>query len=366
MHVAGNFRATMAAVDDRIPIPPNPSIFSYLPLSHVAERLGVEFVAICYGGTMYFGHSLESFAKDLSDVQPDIFFAVPRIWAKFKENINKKMPDEKLARLLKIPIINLVVKRKIKTALGLKNAKLIYSAAAPLSTDLIVWYGKLGIQILQAYGMTEDCVYSHYCTPGLNRVGSVGIPLPGLETRISDDGEILEKSPALMKGYYRETELTAEMFTNDGFLKTGDKGKYDDDGFLFITGRVKDSFKTDKGKYIAPAPIEMRLADDTLVEQACVVGMGIPQPIGLVVLSQEQRRTDWIRQSIYLDALRQRINMQLESHEKLEKLVVMSESWTVENGLMTPTLKIKRNEVEKIYIANYKSWFHYKEPIIWV
>jgi long-chain acyl-CoA synthetase len=356
----------MAAVEKRIPIPAQPKIFSYLPLSHVAERMGVEFVTFCYGGTMYFAHTLDSFAKDLAAVQPDLFFAVPRIWAKFKEKINEKLPDAKLARLLKIPVLNMIIRKKIKKALGLSKATLIYSAAAPLSVDLINWFRQLNVQILQAYGMTEDCVLCHYCIPDADKIGSVGKPLPGLLTRISDEGEVQVKSPALMMGYYKEPGMTAEMFTDDGYLKTGDKGNYDNDGFLFITGRVKDQFKTDKGKYISPSSIEMRLTDDVLIEQACVVGMGIPQPIGLIVLSENAKGGDKKEQSNYLNSLRKQLNLQLEAHEKLEKLVVIPEAWTVENGLMTPTLKIKRNEVEKIYDSRYKDWFHHDEQVIWV
>ena len=366
MHSAGNFRATMDAVNKRVPVPANPRIFSYLPLSHVAERLGVEFLVLTYGGTLYFAHTLESFAKDLSAVQPDLFFAVPRIWAKFKEKINEKMPDAKLARLLKIPLLNFIIRKKIKKALGLSKASLIYSAAAPLSVDLINWFRQLHVNILQAYGMTEDCVYCHYCVPAEDRVGSVGKPLPGLQTRISDEGEVQVKSPALMMGYYKEPGMSAEMFTEDGFLKTGDKGKYDQEGFLFITGRVKDQFKTDKGKYISPSPIEMRLMDDVLIEQACVVGMGIPQPIGLIVLAENAKGGNKAELESSLDVLRNQINIQLEPHEKMEKLVVIPQAWTVENGLMTPTLKIKRNEVEHIYESNYKDWFHHKDKVIWV
>jgi long-chain acyl-CoA synthetase len=169
-----------------------------------------------------------------------------------------------------------------------------------------------------------------------------------------------------MKAYYREPELTAEMFTEDGFLKTGDKGRYDGDGYLYITGRVKDQFKTDKGKYISPSSIEMRLTDDNLIEQACVVGMGIPQPIGLIVLSETAKVNSRKDNELQLSNLVERLNTQLEKHEKLEKLVILPEPWTVENGLMTPTMKVKRNEVEKIHEGNYIAWFHTKGGIIWL
>jgi long-chain acyl-CoA synthetase len=365
MHTAGNFEATTAAML-AVGVPMHPKLFSFLPLSHIAERMGIEMLGTRLGGTFYFAHTLDSFASDLAKVQPHLFFAVPRIWAKFREKINEKLPEPKLNKLLKIPIVSWLVKRKIRKGLGLSNAVRIISGAAPISVEMVEWYEKIGIEILQAYGMTEDCVLCHFNLPGANKHGTVGKPLPGLEVRIAEDGEIQVNSAALMKGYYREPELTAEMFTPDGFLKTGDKGERDADGFLTITGRIKDQFKTDKGKYIAPSSIEMRLTDDNLIEQACVVGMGIPQPIGLIVLSALAKSNDKNTNSEELTILMKRINTQLEAHEKVEKLVVLSEPWTVENGLMTPTLKVKRNEVEKIHELKYKEWFHHKEPIIWV
>jgi long-chain acyl-CoA synthetase len=365
VHSAGNISDVMVAAE-HIGIPLYPRIFSYLPISHIAERIGIEMIGIYKGGTFHFAHTLESFAADLKVVQPDIFFAVPRIWAKFREKVNEKMPDSKLHTLLKIPILGGLIRRKIKKGMGLSKAVRIFSGAAPISIEMLEWYKKLGIEILQAYGMTEDCVYCHFNLPGANRLGSVGKPLPGLVARLSDESEIQVKSSALMKAYYREPELTAEMFTEDGFLKTGDKGRYDGDGYLYITGRVKDQFKTDKGKYISPSSIEMRLTDDNLIEQACVVGMGIPQPIGLIVLSETAKVNSRKDNELQLSNLVERLNTQLEKHEKLEKLVILPEPWTVENGLMTPTMKVKRNEVEKIHEGNYIAWFHTKGGIIWL
>lgn len=365
VHTAGNIDDTILAAE-KIGIPMYPKIFSYLPISHIAERMGIEMLGIYKGGTFHFAHTLESFASDLKAVQPDIFFAVPRIWAKFREKVNEKMPDSKLHTLLKIPILGGLIRKKIKTGMGLSKAVRIFSGAAPISVEMLEWYKKLGIEILQAYGMTEDCVYCHFNLPGANKFGSVGRPLPGLVARLSDESEIQVKSSALMKEYYREPELTAEMFTEDGFLKTGDKGRYDADGFLYITGRVKDQFKTDKGKYISPSSIEMRLTDDNLVEQACVVGMGIPQPIGLIVLSETAKSNSRNENELQLSNLVERLNKQLEKHEKLEKLVILPEPWTVENGMMTPTMKVKRNEVEKIHEGNYIAWFHTEGGIVWL
>ncbi len=365
MHTVKTIDATMTA-NRHIGIPKGVRTFSFLPLSHIAERVGIEFSTIINGGTIHFSHSLERFGSDLSAIQPDLFFAVPRIWAKFREKVNEKLPDQKLERLLKIPIIRSLVKKKIQKGMGLSKAKLIFSGAAPISVDMMLWYQKIGIEILQAYGMTEDCILGHFNLPGHNKLGTVGRPLPGLDVRISDEGEIQVKSGGLTVGYYREPEQTADLFTEDGYLKTGDEGACDTEGYLTITGRTKDLFKTDKGKYIAPAPIEMRLTDDNDIEQACVVGMGIPQPIGLVVLSKSVLHPQQEEMAVRLTKIVKRINQQLEHHERLEKMVVMQQPWTIENGLMTPSFKVKRNEVEKMYRDQYVEWFHKTEKIIWL
>jgi long-chain acyl-CoA synthetase len=365
MHKVGSFaQLANTAIDSFKMNVKNPSFFSYLPLTHIAERIGIEMYGLFLGASFTFPFSLETFSKDLAATQPHSFFAVPRIWTKFQEGILAKMPQKKLNRLLSIPIINNIVRKKIKAKLGLSRAVTIFSGAAPLAINIMEWYKKLGIEILQAYGMTEDCILAHFNLPGANKFGTVGKPLKGLTAKLSPEGEILVKSDCLMLGYYKEPELTAEAFTEDGYLKTGDIGEYDHDGYLTITGRIKDQFKTDKGKYISPAPIEMQFSKNPDVELICIVGMGIPQPIALVVASEsgKQKGREALAQS--LTQTIKELNPKLEKVEKIEKVVVMSEEWTVDNGLLTPTLKIKRNRVEKIHMPMYKEWFEANEVVI--
>jgi long-chain acyl-CoA synthetase len=189
--------------------------------------------------------------------------------------------------------------------------------------------------------------------------------LPGVDVRISEEGEIQIKHVALMKGYFKEPEMTAEVFTPDGYFKTGDKGERDGQGYLRITGRVKDLFKTSKGKYVAPAPIEMKLMDDPDIEQACVIGLGLPQPMALLTLSETgQKKTERDLEN-GMRTLMFRINDTLDSFEKLRKLIIVHEEWTVDNGLMTPTLKIKRGDVEKKYQSEYERWSDLKDDVIW-
>ncbi len=366
MHSSSAFDKTVTQGVKELGIQMHPSLFSYLPMSHIAERMGIEMMGIYQGGMFSFSESLESFPKNLSDTQPTHFFAVPRIWSKFQEKILEKLPQKKLNTLLSIPLVNILIRNKIKKGLGLSRAKQIFSGAAPISVDTLQWYQKLGVTILQAYGMTEDCIYAHFNRNDANRLGTVGKPLEGLLVKIAESGEIRVKCPGLTLGYYKEPELTKELFDEEGYLKTGDQGEISNDGYLKITGRVKDQFKTDKGKYISPTPIELKLLSNPDIEQVCVVGMGIPQPIALAVLSasgKAKSKEDLIKS---LSVSLEQINPDLEPYEKLEKIVVMSGDWNVDNNLLTPTMKVKRNEVEKIHLPKYPGWYH-KQPgsVVW-
>jgi long-chain acyl-CoA synthetase len=365
MHTAGNFDAVLRIAIEELKLPHRPVLFSYLPLSHIAERVGIELNGLYTGATISFAESIDTFAKNVAEVQPNLFFAVPRLWSKFREGILKKIPQNKLNLLLALPIINSVVKKSIRRKLGLLNASHIYSASAPISVDVLKWFDRLGITIIQALGMTEDCVYAHFERPFDYRFGSVGKPFTGLHVKLSAEGELRVKSISNTKGYYKEPELTAELFDEEGFLKTGDICEYDHDGFLYVTGRLKDQFKTDKGKYISPAPIEMKLLANPDIEQVCVVGMGIPQPIALVTLSEIGKIKSRQEAAQSLADTLKLINPSLEHFEQLEKAVVMKESWTIENGLLTPTMKVKRNQVEKIHQSFYPDWFHQSEKVIW-
>lgn len=365
MHTYGNFTIYLNTAADVLDFPENPRFFSFLPLSHVAERLAVGHGGIFRGASINFPETLATFAADLEATKPHFFFAVPRIWSKFQEKILEVMPQKKLDMMLSIPILGGIVKKKIVAKLGLTEAKYMCSGAAPIAQSLQEWFDKLGIIIHQDYGMTEDCILSHYNLPGANKYGTVGKALPGVTGKLTAEGEICIKSDVLMTGYFKEPELTAEMFDEEGFLKTGDIGEYDHDGYLTITGRVKDQFKTDKGKYISPAPIELELLKNPDIEQICLVGMGIPQTIALVIpsLTAKTKSKEELNSSL-IDSVHA-LNQTIESYERIEKIIIMKEDWTVDNGLLTPTLKVKRNQVEKIHMPMYKSWFDMEEQVIY-
>lgn len=345
---------------------PNSRFFSYLPLCHIAERNIIEAAAVTIGGTIYFAETLESFAKNLAAAKPTHFLAVPRIWTKFQQGILAKMPEKKLNLLLKIPLVSSIVKKKIRQGLGLDKAVVILTGAAPMPNSLIVWFRKLGIIIQEAYGMTENLGAVCMMPKDNIKDGTVGKLYPGMEVKIMpENGEILTRSKWNMLGYYKEPTLTAETIDADDWIHTGDVGELDADNYLKITGRVKEMYKTAKGEYVAPAQIEFGFADNNFIEQICVVGGNLPQPIGLLVLSDLGKASDKQVVKSSLETTLKELNPHLKSYERVQRLVVLREPWTVENNKMTPTLKIKRNVIEKEFAPKLENWYKKDEVVFW-
>ncbi len=365
--------ATMCASDgfgERLAVVPADRMLSYLPLAHVFERTLVETGTFLRGFTVYFAQSLETFVEDLKRARPTLFVSVPRLWLKFQAGVFDKLPSKKLDRLLGIPIIGGLVRKKVIKGLGLDAVRFAGSGSAPIPAEVIGWYRKLGLELLEGYGMSENFSYSHMTRPGEVKVGCVGRTHDDVQARLGEGNEVLVKSPCTMLGYFKAAELTAEMLTPDGFLKTGDQGEIDEKGNLKITGRVKELFKTSKGKYVAPSPIENRLLAHPDVEQACVSGAGMGQPFGLLVLSMKARnQLDSAGSKARLEAeLKQHldaVNKTLDPHEQLETVVVLAEEWTTENGLLTPTLKLRRGAIEKKYNDRVIGWYGEKKEVLW-
>ncbi|MCL9801332.1 AMP-binding protein [Pseudomonas sp. rhizo66] len=343
----------------------NDRLLSYLPLCHVAERMFVELASIYTGQTVFFAESLETFITDLQRARPTAMFGVPRIWTKFQMGVYSKIPAKRLDFLLGLPFIGKRVGHKVLAGLGLDALRVALSGAAPVPQTLLAWYQKLGLDVLEVYGMTESCGYSHICLPGQYRQGWIGKPCPDVEVRIDASGEVQVRSQANMLGYFKEPQKTAETLTEDGFLRTGDKGEQDADGRLRLTGRLKEIFKTSKGKYVAPAPIENRLAVHSRIEQVCVVGDGLSAPLGLCVLSTVNQEEGRASLHSSLEKLLEEVNAVLDKHERLRRLVVVKDSWAVENGFLTPTLKIKRNVIEDTYGARFEEWSERSEAVLW-
>ena len=343
---------------------------SYLPLAHVAERIFIQSSLMVCGFTVYFANSIETFVEDLNRAKPTLFFSVPRLWTKFYLGVNEKIPLHIQKVLFKIPVLGKLVKKKLLTKLGLNHVRYAFTAAAPLPTDIILWYRNLGLELLEVYGMTENCGYSHVTRVGQFASGYVGHAQPKVECKIDENGEILVKSPGTMLGYYKNPEKTAEDMTEDGFLRTGDLGEIDAEGRLKITGRIKDIFKTSKGKYIMPVPTEQKIGNQALIESVCIGGSSQPQPVAFIMLAEDIRNSlkqnpkrDEIENT--LKALRLKINEELEAHAKISFFVVVNEPWTMENDLLTPTMKIKRNKIESHYEPFLDAWAQQKKEVVW-
>ncbi len=348
----------------------NDRLLSYLPLAHSFERMAVENLSIYTGCELYFAEALTTFVEDLKRARPTLFISVPRLWLKFQMGVFKKMPPKKLRTFLKIPILKSIVKKKLKKGLGLDATRFAISGSAPIPPDLVQWYRDIGLELLEGYGMTENIAFSHCNQPGKTRVGYVGNPFPGVEHKIDDNGEILVRSPATMKGYYKAPEETKEAITEDGWLRTGDRGEIDDMDRLRITGRVKELFKTSKGKYVAPVPLENDLNNDFHIELSCVFGSGYPQPCAVVQLAEDLRPK--MNDKAFRDEvtaaftkLREDINKEVPVYERLQFVAVAKDEWLIENGYLTPTMKIKRNILEDTYGPQLDDWYGSKQPVVW-
>jgi len=336
---------------DIIDLQPEDHLFSYLPLAHITERTVTAGPAI-YGGTMCsFVDSLKTFQHDLTTARPTVFISVPRLWVKFQSGVHAKIPPRKLNFLLSIPLVRSIVAKKIRAGLGFDNCRSFGSGSAPISLATLKWYQKLGINIGEGWGMSETCGLSCGNTPfEASRIGTIGVPIKGTEIKLSDAGEILIRSPGLFSGYYKQPDLTRQVFSDDGFFHTGDKGEWDSEIKAYrITGRVKDIFKSAKGKYVTPVPIESSLSSNPLIEQVCVMGSGLPAPVAVIVLGEAAKHLPRETVAASLKATLTDVNNHLESHERMSRIVVVEDEWTTENGLLTPTLKVKRDILEDRY-----------------
>lgn len=348
----------------------NDRYLSFLPLSHIAERFMVLGCSTYGCSDVSFVESLDTFGENLQTTRPTLLFAVPRIWQKFQQKVNSKLPQKKLAKLLRIPLINKLIRKKIQRGMGLDKSRLLISGASPIARDLLQWYKDIGFEINEGYGMTENLAYGPALNlPGAVKIGTVGsiTAMPNTEIKITDEGEIITRSPTLMTGYYLEPEKTAETI-RDGWLHTGDRGEIDSEGYLTITGRIKDVFKTSKGKFVQPNKIECLLQHNPLVEQVCVLGSGAPQPVCLIELSEEGKALAQEKKQaleLHFIEILKHVNQEVEHHEMLDRLFIIADAWTTENGLLTPTMKIKRNIIEKYYTSLCNEHITDKNKIIW-
>lgn len=328
--------------------------FSFLPLNHVAERIAVEMNALVMGGSISFAENIDSFVKNVSSVQPTFFFAVPRIWMKFQSGVIEKVGEKKLQLLMSLPIIGGLLRKRIRKALGLSDAQITLTGAAITPLAVKEWFRKLGITLREVYGMTEACGPVSLTPYNGWSSGDVGQALPGTEIRVDEaSGEIIFRSPHLMSGYYKESQATADIM-RDGWIYSGDRGRMDDQGNLFVLGRIRDVFKTSKGVFVAPDPIEEEILKSSLVSQACVLGLGLPQPIALVNVAPNEMDQSTLETALAAHAIE--VNRRLSSHERISNIIVCRDLWTEDNKMLTPTLKTRRTAISDHYGDRLNAW----------
>jgi long-chain acyl-CoA synthetase len=369
--ISSAVEAGLSDPETRLPEGVEARVLSYLPLAHVYERAVVECRGLVDGKVrIFFSESLDTFVADLKRARPTSFCSVPRLWLKFQQSVLASIPAAQLDAMLDDPQTAKDVGRKVLAGLGLDEVRLAVSGSAPIAPALMRWYRRLGLNLIEGYGMTEDFAYSHRTTAQMTAAGYVGMPAPGVEARIAEDGEILVKSPGQMVGYYKRPDLDEQCFTGDGFFRTGDLGERRADGQLRIVGRKKELFKTAKGKYVAPAPIESALNTHPFVELAMVSGVGQRAPYAVVMLAEQLRprlADPELRSQIDkgLAQLLQEVNRNVASHEQLQFLVVAPEPWSIENGCLTPTMKIKRSRIEASVIEQVGGWYERQRAVVW-
>jgi long-chain acyl-CoA synthetase len=369
MHTFGTFAYNAKILAAQLGLNAEDRILSYLPLAHIVERVGVEFLFLLLGARIYFSEGLETFIADMRRAQPTIFLSVPRLLLKFQQGVFAKVPQPKLERLLRIPLVNRLIKRRILTELGLGTVRHAACGAAPLPPDILLWYRRLGLNLAEGYGMTETLI-THLPRPGTVRPGFVGAAIDGVDARLGAQNELQIKSPMNMVGYYKDPQTTQDSFMPDGFFRTGDVAEIAPDGQLKIVGRIKEQFKTSKGKYVAPAPIESKLVAHRDVEACCLMGAGLPSPFAVTLISEDARkrcRDPQARLALEnsLTALLEEVNCQLEAHERVAFIALVDGPWTVANGLMTPTLKLKRPLLEGRYQVLVEDWNSRNRSVIW-
>lgn len=352
----GAFAWAVQQLIAQIGIQKDDRLFSYLPLAHITERVYILGTSIQGGVLTAFPESLDTFIEDVKMHRPTLFISVPRLWTLFQQRIQDKLPQKKLNILLKIPFINSLIKRKLADGLGLDKARVLGCGSAPVSPALLEWYHSLGLNITEAWGMTESFAYSTINYPfRADKIGTVGHAGPGVRLKITDDGEILVHSKGVFSGYYKNDIASKEAFDAQGWLHTGDLGSIDSDGYLTIQGRIKDTFKTAKGKFVSPVPIEKKLYEYSRVEMLCLIGLGLPAPILLVV---PHNFSDFDRERYERTTKRviEKMNTQLESHEQIKGVLMIKDPWSIDNGILTPTLKIKRHVLEQKYHDVGQNW----------
>jgi long-chain acyl-CoA synthetase len=388
----GNLVATIDAITRVVSIGPTDRFLSFLPLSHVAERVVSNFGQIVSGGETWFARSFATVPEDLRACRPTVFFAVPRVWQKFRDVIFEELDTTAgLERLLVDRFLRLgatsvcheqdgtpmnavqrgmhaaldrVVGARIRSRTGLDQARVLVSGAAPIHADLLRHLHAAGLRVGEVYGQTEDCGPTTLNPPQRIRIGTVGPPLPGVRVRIADDGEILVQGGNVCRGYFKNESGTRELIDDEGWMHSGDVGHFDPAGYLCVTGRKKDLIITAHGKNIAPQDIEARLQLESFIAEAVIIGDGRPYLTALITLDTdslapwaEQRHKPLNAEALagdpdvhaQIEKSVKRVNATLSHVETIKKWRILPRDLTIAAGEMTPTLKVRRKAVGEQY-----------------
>lgn len=384
-----------------VEIRPNPRLVSYLPLAHIAERLATHYNGMYRAGEVYYCPALDQVLDYVTKARPTLFVAVPRVWEKFHARLMSRFEGEderrrklilgaiangeKLVRVeqgggtpdlitkLKHRLFDRLIFTKVRHGLGLDQVEVAITAAAPINPGLITFFRAVGIPLHELYGMSESTGPATTNKPGADKIGSVGTRLPGVEISLAEDGEILIRGGVVTAGYYKMPVETAETFDQDGWLHSGDLGRWDEQGFLYIVGRKKEIIINAAGKNIAPAKLETALKNHPLVSQACMIGDGRQYLTMLVALDAEVAPEWAAKHSLpyadlagfsQLPAVRAEIQKALDSAnesvsraEQVKKFHIVSDEWTPDSGEITPSLKLKRRVVVEKYAREIESMY---------
>lgn len=340
-------------------------LLSYLPLAHVYERTAIQLGSLTIPCDVSFVESLDKFAENLREVKPTLFTAVPRIWGVFQQKILQKLSLTKLKILLMIPGIAFVIKKKIRHELGLSECTNCFSGASHLPEDILNFFDKLGIRIQEGYGQTENLAYATFAALGNYRKGYVGGPRTGVKIKLGEHHELLIDSDCLMSGYYKNEVATKSAFTEEGWLRTGDIAEIDEENRVKILGRLSEVFKNQKGEFVSPTPIEEKFGKNHFIEHLCLIGQSLPSNVMLIQLSDEGRKKSRTVIEGYLKNNLRRVNSELQSFEKISHTMIVKGQWTIDNDMLTPTLKVKRRIIESKYHAFIQESIEKNSVVIW-